>query len=304
MNVLHTLHWLLAAIVALVAIVSVAGEEPLRRRVANYRPTQIFAVASAILLVPANVWATVRDVSEIWHRGIVVASIVGLLGTFVMYQLYKIRGNRAVQPRRILAIGAHPDDLELAVGGTLARLADSGHEVHTMIMTAGAVGGDPEVRAKEAINGSKFLGVARCDVYDFTDTKLEGDMTEMIAAIEKKISQFNPDIIFTHSANDQHQDHHAVHMATLRAGRRHRAILCFESPSVTTQFNPKVFVDIDEYVGVKASAVAIHENQSGKPYMTEDRVSGMAHFRGDQAKMSRAEGFEPVRFDALGGALS
>lgn len=304
MNVLHTLHWLFAALLAFVAIVSVAGEGPLRRRVTNYRPTQIFAVASAVILVPANVWATVRDVPEVWHRGILVGSIVGILGAVTMYQLYKIRHNKAVQPRRILAIGAHPDDLELAVGGTLARLADSGHEVHTMIMTAGSVGGDPEVRAQEAINGSKFLGVARCDVYNFTDTDLQSDMNEMIAAIEKKISRFNPDIIFTHSEHDQHQDHAAVHLATLRGGRRHRAILCFESPSATTEFRPKVFVDIDEYVGVKGSAVAIHENQAGKPYMTQDRVSGMANFRGDQAKMSRAEGFEPVRFDAFGGALS
>ncbi|MDP9806302.1 LmbE family N-acetylglucosaminyl deacetylase [Trueperella bonasi] len=304
MNALHALHWIFAAIIAVTAIVSVAGEEQLRRRVVNYRPPQIFAVISAILLVPANVWATIRDVSQLWQAVIIVASLAGILGAFVMYQLHKIHGNKTAKPRRVLAIGAHPDDLELAVGGTLARLADSGHEIHTMIMTAGAVGGDPEIRAQEAINGSKFLGASRCDVYDFTDTKLETDMNGMIAAIEKKINQFNPDIIFTHSANDQHQDHAAVHLATLRAGRRHRAILCFESPSVTTQFTPKVFVDIDDYVGVKSSAVAIHENQAGKPYMTEDRVSGMAHFRGDQAKMSRAEGFEPVRFDALGGALS
>lgn len=304
MNVLHTVHWLLAALLALVAILGVSGEEPLRRRVLNYRPSQIFAVVSAILLAPANAWATVREVPDVGHRLIVVASIVGLVGTFAMYNMYKIRATSVAQPRRILAIGAHPDDLELAVGGTLARLADSGHEVHTMIMTAGAVGGDPDVRAQEAINGSKFLGVARCDVYNFTDTDLHSDMNEMIDAIEKKISRFNPDIIFTHSSHDQHQDHSAVHLATLRAGRRHRAILCFESPSATSDFTPKVFVNIDDYVGVKSSAVAIHENQSGKPYMTEERVSGIAHFRGDQAKMARAEGFEAVRFDVFGGALS
>lgn len=203
------------------------------------------------------------------------------------YALHSIRKSQAPQPRRILAIGAHPDDLGFAAGGTLARLADSGHEINAIVMSTGTNGGDPKVRINEAKEGAAFLGIRDCTVYDFEDTNLEGDMTGMIKAIENKIRSSNPDIIFTHSANDQHQGHHAVHLATLRAGRRHPAILCFESPSATSEFSPQVFVHIDDHVEVKNSAIKIHDNQKiydnqkKKPYMTAERVSGRAHFRGD-----------------------
>ncbi|VEI13005.1 PIG-L deacetylase family protein [Trueperella bialowiezensis] len=300
---METIHWGLAALLAAVAIVSVAAESALRRKLTNYRPTQILAAFAGILLTPANVWAAMGNVSPTVSKLIIAGSAAAVLAVIALYFVFSIRRTETTLPRRILAIGAHPDDLELAVGGTLARLADSGHEIHSIVMTAGKVGGDPAIRREEAKNGSKFLGVKHVDVHDFTDTDLESDMNEMIQVIERKIRSFNPDIIFTHSKHDQHQDHHAVHMATVRAGRRHPAILCFESPSVTLDFSPKVFVDIDDYVGVKASAVAIHENQAGKPYMTEERVTGMAHFRGDQAKMTHAEGFEPVRFDAFKGTF-
>ena len=93
-----------------------------------------------------------------------------------------------------------------------------------------------------------------------------------------------PDIILTHSRNDQHQDHHAVHLATLRAARRCSTILCFESPSVTNDFSARFFVDIGDYMDTKIAAVREHANQSGK-----------ALHRGEQAKVGYAEGYEVVR---------
>lgn len=300
---MSTLHWGLAATVMALAIVSVAGENVLRRRLTYYRPTQILALGTGMLAGPANIRAALGGFGPDISRLIVALSAAAIIGLLLTYYVHLIRKNRAPQPRRILAIGAHPDDLELAAGGTLARLADSGHEIHAIIMSPGMVGGDPEVRIKEAKGGAAFLGIRSCVVHSFNDTELAVDMTEMIKIIESKIRSFNPDIIFTHSSNDQHQDHHAVHMATVRAGRRHPAILCFESPSATLDFAPKVFVNIDDYVDVKNSAIRIHENQSDKPYMTNDRVAGMAHFRGDQGKLGNAEGFEAVRFDAFKGAI-
>ena len=117
----------------------------------------------------------------------------------------------------------------------------------------------------------------------------------MVQAIESVLLRYNPDIILTHSGNDQHQDHNAVHLATLRAARRHPSILCYESPSATRGFDPSVFVEINDYVDVKVQAVEMHRDQSGKPYMTPERVRGMAAFRGSQVKRKYAEGYEPVR---------
>jgi LmbE family N-acetylglucosaminyl deacetylase len=201
----------------------------------------------------------------------------------------------------VLAIGAHPDDLELACGATLAKLSDAGHEVRTMVMSSGGMGGNAAVRVTEATAGSDFMGASAVQVHHFQDTNLSEHGKEMVNAIEASIEEFRPDVVITHSRNDYHQDHQAVHSATMQAARRHSSILCFESPSSTRQFDPSVFVDIAGYVDVKIHAVAMHRNQKGKPYMSAEKVRSLAAFRGEQVKTSYAEGFEPVRL--LGSAV-
>ncbi|STX04997.1 Uncharacterized proteins, LmbE homologs [Kocuria rosea] len=168
-------------------------------------------------------------------------------------------------------------------------------------MSSGEIGGNSSMRPYEARQGASFLGLSDMRVLDFPDTELDTVNNPMVKVIESNIMDFGPDVIFTHSAHDQHQDHYAVHQATLRAARAHHSILCFESPSVTRDFDPSVFVDIDGYVDVKVEAVLTHRNQAGKLYMTPQRVRGMAAFRGAQAKNTNAEAFEPVRL--LGSAI-
>lgn len=197
--------------------------------------------------------------------------------------------------RRILVVGAHPDDLELAAGGSIARFADRGHDVRAIIMSDGANGGAAHIRLDEARDASTYLGLRDLAMHQYTDTRLGDSMDLMIASIEMEIATFQPDVILTHSANDQHQDHHSVHLAVLRAGRRVPTILCFESPSVTPEFRPRFFVDISDYLDTKVGAVAWHANQLGKPYMGSDRILGQAAHRGSEAKIQYAEGFEVVR---------
>jgi len=198
--------------------------------------------------------------------------------------------------RRILFIGAHPDDLELACGGTIASLIDRGHAVRALVMSDGRQGGNAQVRTLEARNGANFLGVLDVEVHSFADTRLSEHSCELISVIENAVSDFKPDIIITHSGNDQHQDHQAVHEAVLRGARRAPSILCFESPSATRQFNPSVYIDITPYIHIKVAAVQVHHDQAGKPYMNETIVRSIAAFRGVQARCEFAEAFEPVRY--------
>jgi LmbE family N-acetylglucosaminyl deacetylase len=200
-----------------------------------------------------------------------------------------------VRPRRVLAIGAHPDDVELGCGGTLAKLVDSGHEVRALVLSNGERGGDGNKRATEVVDAGARIGIAGVEVLSFPDTELTDHGNALVAAIERVLTRFNPDIILTHSGNDQHQDHRAVHVATLRAGRRHSSILCYESPSATPDFRPSIFVDVQDYLDVKVEAVAAHRNQLDKPYMRGEQLRGLATFRGAQAKIRHAEGYEPVR---------
>ena len=129
-------------------------------------------------------------------------------------------------------------------------------------MTNGERGGDSSARPGEAQRGGQFVGLTSVRVLDFSDTSLADQTMPMVEAIEQAIHRHNPDIILTHSGNDLHQDHCAVHVASLRAARRHSAILCYESPSATKDFQPSVFIDVEDYVDVKVAAVGAHRDRA------------------------------------------
>ena len=231
-----------------------------------------------------------------WLGHIIVAFFAACAAGLLLVAPYFRRiPNVQLRPRRVLAVGAHPDDLELACGATLAKLVDEGHIVQTVVLCAGAEGGHAEVRAIEAQRGSRYLRAAHTNVHDFEDTMLALSSREMVRVLERAIGDFQPDIILTHSAHDQHQDHEAVHHATMRAARRSPSILCYESPSVTRDFCPDFFIDVSEYVDVKVRAVELHRDQRGKPYMAGSQLRAMASFRGRQARTGAAEGFEVAR---------
>lgn len=246
----------------------------MKRRMRDPHMVRIAAVAAAAVFVSANAYLATAGpvgIGPVVALGTAIAlGSVGVLGSSRW-----IRSNVAIRPRRVLAVGAHPDDLELGCGATMAKLADAGHEVRALVMTSGEQGGSGAVRLAEARTGGRFMGVAALYTRDFPDTRLAECELEMVSAIEDMMRRFNPVIILTHSANDQHQDHRAVHIATLRAGRSHASILCFESPSATAAFSPSVFVDIEDYVEVKTAAVAAHRDQRGKPYMAAERIRGL-----------------------------
>jgi len=218
-----------------------------------------------------------------------------LIGLLIVTSNLRRTGVVTVRPRRILAVGAHPDDLELSCGATLAKLTDEGHEVRTIIMCHGASGGHEDVRETEARHGASYLRATTATVLDLRDTELQRHNGTMVTEIERIIAAFRPDVVLTHSAHDHHQDHAAVHLATVRAARRCPSILCYESPSVTRQFSPGFFVDVSSYIDIKVHAIGLHRDQRGKPYMTGERARAMAVFRGDQSRMPLAEGFEVVR---------
>ena len=178
-------------------------------------------------------------------------------------------------------------------------MRDTGYEISGLVMTYGEQGGDAETRPHEAKKGAQFLGLEQVEVYQFTDTHLERDGVELTRAIEKAILREKPDIIFTHSEHDLHQDHRAVFEATLRATRNYPVtILCYESPSITQDFRPTYFVDVCDYVEVKVEAIRQHWDQKGKPYMDAELVRSKLVFRGGQAKVKYAEGFEVARMIA------
>jgi LmbE family N-acetylglucosaminyl deacetylase len=164
-----------------------------------------------------------------------------------------------------------------------------------MVMSGGERGGDGCTRPGEALAAAQFVGLTSLSVLSLPDTELPNHQQTMIEAIETTLARLNADIVLTHSINDVHQDHQAVYLATVRAARNHPAILSYESPSVNEQFTPRWFVDIDQYIDVKAAAVTAHRDQAGKSYLSKKRMKAVAVVRGAQARTRYAEGFEVVR---------
>ena len=212
----------------------------------------------------------------------------------------KIVIERYKTPARVMAIGAHPDDIEIGAGGTLAKMRDAGYQISALVLTQGEMGGNAEDRQNEARSGAEFLGMDDIQVLDCTDTRLMTDAVDVTNAIEAMIEKCNPDIIFTHSNHDIHQDHQLVYESTLRAARdTPTTILCYESPSATQDFRPTYFVEIGEYVDIKIQAIREHRDQRKKTYVKADLIRGKLAFRGNQAKVVYAEGFEVVRMISM-----
>ncbi len=293
------------AIVAFLAMVAyVVGTRRLLRR--SVRRAYILYWFILAIGVFSTFFNAARLVSLVSLRSRIPASLLDVTSEYVsmiglsaavvlLISLRVIAERKEGRPWRVLVIGAHPDDIEIACGAAMARLHDAGHLIWGIVMTAGERGGDSAVRPGEARSGASFLGLDSVHVCGFPDTKLSEHAVDMISAIEQRIVQFKPDMIFTHSLHDLHQDHRAAHEATLRAARNHDTIFCYESPSVTQDFIPTFFMDVTDYIDVKVESIKEHWDQRNKSYVKPERVKGVAVFRGGQAKLRYAEAFEVVR---------
>ncbi|HEY2642166.1 MAG TPA: response regulator [Galbitalea sp.] len=183
------------------------------------------------------------------------------------------RANReAARPREyVLAIGAHPDDVELGVGGILAAHRDAGDTVVILTMSRGGRGGEPNDRQGESMASAELLG-ARLFLEDLIDTEIT-NTGPTIVIIERVVQQVNPTIVYTHSIHDRHQDHRAVHEAVVVAARAVPTLACFQSPSSTVDFRPSRFVSIDGYTEKKMELLQCFRSQATiRAYLEPDFV--------------------------------
>ena len=214
---------------------------------------------------------------------------------------------------KILAIGAHPDDVELGCGGALALFKKKGHDVSVLVLTRGEASGDPIVREKECKLAASIIGVDRLYFGNIADTRIN-DGIETIRTIENTIDTVAPDFIFTHSPKDSHQDHRNTYLSSMSAARHTSRILLYESPAALQEFSPQAFIDISQTIDPKLKAVEAFNSQATKPYMNgktrstdpcrncenysqiSNAIAGLARYRGFQAGVDLAEAFEVARY--------
>jgi len=197
----------------------------------------------------------------------------------------------------ILAIGAHPDDIEIGCGGTLIKYADRGHKVFSLVMTGGGQGGAAEIRRNEQEKAGSIMGIEKIYWGDYEDTHLVVNQ-ELISKIEQVMFEICPSFIFCHFPDDTHQDHRHLSLATQSAARNMRNVLFFEGPT-TWGFNPQIFVDVGETLERKIAALQAHESQVNKTNIKDlsivEIARSSANFRGIQGRVKYGEAFSPLR---------
>jgi bacillithiol biosynthesis deacetylase BshB1 len=177
----------------------------------------------------------------------------------------------------ILAFGAHPDDIELCAGGTLAKMAALGYAAGAVDLTRGEMGtrGTPAERAKETRAAAGILGLKLRENLRFPDGGVAVTPASRLKVI-RVLRKYRPKIVLAHYWDDPHPDHvhasrlvtEAVHhsgLAKIETGQeRHRppVILYFKLP---LGMAPSFVVDISEYADRRSAAIAVHRSQLHDP---------------------------------------
>jgi len=198
----------------------------------------------------------------------------------------------------ILAIGPHPDDIEIGCGGTLIKYSQKGHNVFMLIITRGELGGEGEVRYREQLDAANIIGAREVLWGDLRDTELLDKGNEIIHLVERHIASINPSFIFVNFFDDTHQDHRTVNRSVLSATRYVKNVMFYEVPT-TNCFTPNVFVDIGSALDRKFEALKAHASQIMKTNIEDlsiiDIARSSASFRGVQGRVALAEGFVSER---------
>lgn len=204
--------------------------------------------------------------------------------------------NQELKKMKILALGAHPDDIEYGCGGLLLLAVERKHEVYLNVITNGSSPSGAD-RVAEQEEAARVLGAKDLFWGGFTDTRLVPNR-ELLMAIEKSIERVTPDIVLVNAPEDAHQDHKALASCAITACRYIKRVLFFHDYT-TLNFEPDTFMDIGTVLEKKRQLLGIHVSQVRKEYPTGldmlESVNALAAYYGFMAKVKYAEAFKPLR---------
>lgn len=224
----------------------------------------------------------------------------------------------------VLAVGAHPDDVELGVGGLIHKLVTRGKSVAILDLTQGELGtrGTPEQRLQEAQDAARILGVTTRENAGLPDGGI-ANTTEQQRRVLPFIRKYRPSILLTTMAVDRHPDHHAAHallrdanffagLARINTGMEaHRAPTRYAFHPYFEQEMPTFIVDISEHFEAKMASIRAHASQFHRPDSAEpetfisskrfwDSIEKRAAYWGSRIGAAYGEALyaeDPVRLD-------
>ncbi|MGK9477709.1 bacillithiol biosynthesis deacetylase BshB1 [Melioribacter sp. OK-1-Me] len=177
----------------------------------------------------------------------------------------------------ILIFAAHPDDAELSMGGTIAKLTGEGYKVGIVDLSQGELGtrGTPELRLKEAEEASQILKLTHRENLGFKDGNLKHS-EDYLRTLIRKIREYKPKIIFAPYFNDRHPDHIGVgnlvkeafffsglpKISTEQKAYRPKRLFYYMQ---TYEFKPSFVIDISKTFETKMNAVRAYKSQFYNP---------------------------------------
>lgn len=222
----------------------------------------------------------------------------------------------------VLVLAAHPDDEVLGVGGTIARHALAGDQVHIVIAAEGATARDPvrnagsrreelEQLKNASQRAAQELGAASVRFLGFPDNRCDSvDLLDLVKAVEAAMVDLRPSTVYVHHAGDLNIDHRLLHEAAVTACRPLPAqtavrVLAFETASSTEwappgsqpAFAPNVFVNIKPHWEKKLAALRAYR-QEMRPWphaRSLEAIETLGRWRGASAGVEMAEAFMLVR---------
>ena len=222
-----------------------------------------------------------------------------------MKKMISHKNGKQVLHMRILAISPHADDVEVGMGGTIARYVAEGHDVKIVVAivprearTGVVTRGAKEQRLKECLEAARILG-GELEVLDI-DPYAFGHKRKYVKLFDELIRRYEPKKIFIPWEHDSHQDHNTMARIVYGATRKNDiSLYMYESTmpgGITSHaFRPQMFINISEHIETKLRAVATYESMIEHYEGWLDAIRGGSRSRGWQIGVEYAEAFEVVK---------
>lgn len=208
---------------------------------------------------------------------------------------FRAAGPGARRRQNVLAIGAHPDDVEAGVGGILAAHRAMGDELTILTLSRGRREGGVEVAWAEGSASAAIIG-ARFVLED----RLGDGFAAVLTTISELVATLDPTIVYTHSRNDRRQDHRTVHEAAVTACEEVPTVACYHGTTGTVDFAPTRFVPIDGFTEVKLAMLANFATRGARPeYLSSDFALASARYWSQYGQGSFCEPLEIIRESVL-----
>lgn len=198
---------------------------------------------------------------------------------------------------KICFIGAHPDDIELGCGALISNIIGRGSDILCITLSKNRNNHNNTNLIDEHVNSLASLNVPKGKIIvgDFITRSFFSSRQEICDYLFRLNKDHQPDIIFTHSFSDMHQDHEVVSKEVLRIFKQ-KTIIGFDIPPSSYNFNPNFFFEVSEMdVNNKIKALKNYKTYKNKNYFLQDLIRAQLIKNGVQIQTSYAEAFDIIR---------